>query len=120
MDNGPSSPFRWMYPVIYTKHARQTLNLAAYAHDAGYWMLRLEGSPFASVERKSWDMMYRNFIRSEGHSWIAGRQYRALRVFGGKAWKKNGRWMSELGYVNMHIWAMIKRNAPADVQNDGH
>lgn len=108
--NGPSSPFKRYYKYIHTKHARRILWEASDAHDAGYWVLRLPGSPFHNVSKKNWDIMYRDYIRANGHPIIAAYQYRTLRIAGYlKAWRPNGKRMQELGYISLSKWQEIKQ-----------
>lgn len=109
--NGPSSPFRPVYPLIYPRdsHVRKIMWEASFIHDGGYWILRLPGSPYEHVTRKEWDQAYRNHIRDNGHPIVAAMHYRALRAMGGLAWQRNWRRMVELGYEDLEAWAAIKR-----------
>ena len=88
VDNGPSSPFRFLHKFLYGSHGVKVLGIAARSHDAGYSILRLPGSGYEFVTRHQWDVMYRNYIWANQHEFAAIIEYRGLRLGGGVAWNK--------------------------------
>ena len=119
--DGPSDPLRFLYPLFYSKKTRIILDEASYSHDAGYFMLRLPGSPYVDVRRAGWDTMYRNGIRDMGRTRkafgarvVAHRfHHRGLIWFGGKGWKSNARIMEARGYTSIGVWAYLRRREQA-------
>lgn len=109
--NGPSSPFRPVYPCLYPKnsHVRKIMWQASFAHDAAFWILRLPGSPYAHVTREAWNRMYYNHIKESGHPIVAWIHYQGLKIGSKVAWKRSWKKMQELGYVDLETWAAIKR-----------
>jgi len=95
--NGASSPFRFAWGLVYNDKTRRDIDEASYPHDYGYTFARLPGSMFADMTRKDWDLVYRGYLIDLGHPRVAALHYRALRLFGGRAWRRNAKLMREWG-----------------------
>lgn len=94
--NGASSPFRFLYPVIYSRKLRRLIYENSYLHDAGYTIFQLPGSPWFHLTRDQWDLIYRQKYRDEGYRKVAWAHYTTLRRYGQGAWDKNRAIMERL------------------------
>jgi hypothetical protein len=95
-DNGPSSPFGFLYGFIYTPKRRAAIYRAAKVHDFLYWQGRLSGSGTEHLTRSEADFIYGDSIRVAGYPVIAKLHAGVLRRFGGRAYDKAMRRMRAL------------------------
>ena len=112
--DGASSPFRFLYPLLYDRTTRTAIAIAARVHDYGYGPARLLGSPevpqgghlvtLSMLDRSDWDRLYTTALAAMGHSRVARAHYWAVRKFGKRAWHKNGERMKAQGLRNYGDW----------------
>ena len=118
-DNGTSSPFRFLYGLIYSANSCAVLAQIARLHDFMYGPGRLHGSPLEGATREQADAMYLAGLleqfaapvirpRTIGDHihridmarmrWVARRHYDVLVRVGGIAWANNARQMAAWGW----------------------
>jgi len=104
IDDGPSSPFRILYGVIYNGKQQAVIYRAARIHDWLYWYGRLEGSFTERLTRAERDAIYRDVIAAHGYKKIAALHHWALTRMGGGAWQRAARRMSTNGDFTYQIY----------------
>jgi len=97
IDNGPSSPFRFLYPFIYSAEVRAVLYYAARTHDWLFWYGTLFGSGTEHLTFEERNRVYRILIENRGHSRVAVVHYKTLQFFGRIAFYRAGRKMRTMG-----------------------
>jgi len=112
-DNGNSDPFRFIWPLIYSKDTIKLLHKVAKNHDWGYYAGHLVGSPHEHLTRRDWDKMYRDYLIRNGHPHIARLHYRHLRLFGWWAWNSNNADMKRMGYHDFRTFCMRRQEKHA-------
>lgn len=97
--NGASSPFRFLYPLIYTDEQRAAIDEASYLHDWLYMYGRLPGAPGGTeyLTRGECDRLYRQYYLDHGFNKIATVHYLGVRLGGGRPWRRNARFMAAAG-----------------------
>lgn len=110
--NGASSPFRFLYPVIYDKRTRDDIEEASYIHDFGYMFARLPGSGMDHLTRYAWDSIYRDWYLAHEHPAIARLHFAGVRIGGGGAWLRNGEMMQKWGLYTYQDYLDSKRPTP--------
>lgn len=108
--NGASSPFKIFYPLLYDDKTIRDIDDASYIHDWGYTFARLLGSPWAHLDRKDWDGIYRDWYIDHNHSRIAFIHYHSLRIGGGGAWRRNAELMKKWGYFTYDDYLLKNEN----------
>lgn len=99
--DGASSPFRVLYPLIYSETTQADIDLVSRVHDFGYGPARLPGSPLglSALAKADWDAVYRDGLVDRGHPRIAWWHHWALSRFGGRAWIERGEWLRQQGWT---------------------
>lgn len=87
--NGASSPFRWLYPIIYDDQTILDIAGGSYIHDSGFSIFQLPGSPWAHLTQKQWDDLYRDYLLDHGHPNVAKLHHMGVRWKGHKAFAEN-------------------------------
>jgi len=108
IDDGPSSPFRILYGVIYNGKQQAVIYRAARIHDWLYWYGRLEGSFTEYLSRAERDAIYRDVIAAHGYKKIAALHHWALTRMGGRAWQRAENSMKEDGDATYPIYLLRK------------
>jgi len=105
-DNGASSPFRFLYPFIYSRRIRADIAFCSRIHDFGYGPARLSGSPSGlwKLTKKDWDEKYREALIARGRVKIAKVHCWALKEFGSYSWSRFDRRMNKMGWQSYSDW----------------